>query len=172
MTRLETTKRPEGRSSEAARGESSGLDVFRGGVLARDDSHKPDPHETDEAAPATPDLDELLAESHEASLPALTDVDQRERLTDLCECGHERKWHPYVGRVASWPTRCMVCECLGFVLSTSNQRERPKGYICPYCHHALVLHEIDEDWQRAACCVEGCRCGHLADSNQRSRREA
>jgi hypothetical protein len=31
-----------------------------------------------------------------------------------CKCGHEKRAHPYVGRIASWPTRCLYCECLGF----------------------------------------------------------
>lgn len=32
-----------------------------------------------------------------------------------CECGHGKRWHPYVGRIASWPTRCHLCECKGFL---------------------------------------------------------
>jgi hypothetical protein len=32
----------------------------------------------------------------------------------LCECGHECRAHPNVGRLASWPTRCLYCECLDF----------------------------------------------------------
>lgn len=36
-----------------------------------------------------------------------------------------------------------------------------KQFICPECHHALVLHEVDDERQVAACCVEGCTCGHI-----------
>jgi hypothetical protein len=32
----------------------------------------------------------------------------------LCECGHECRAHPNVGRIASWPTRCLYCDCLEF----------------------------------------------------------
>jgi len=37
---------------------------------------------------------------------------------------------------------------------------RGKPYICSACHHALVLHERDDENKVAACCVEGCKCGH------------
>jgi hypothetical protein len=38
-----------------------------------------------------------------------------------------------------------------------------KVYICSDCHHGLILHEVDDEGQRAICCVDGCRCGYEDD---------
>lgn len=32
----------------------------------------------------------------------------------ICRCGHKRHAHPNVGRHASWPTRCVYCDCMKF----------------------------------------------------------
>jgi hypothetical protein len=37
---------------------------------------------------------------------------------------------------------------------------RDNVYICADCHHALSLHERDEENRVCACCVEDCECGH------------
>jgi hypothetical protein len=35
-------------------------------------------------------------------------------LRPACSCGHDKRAHPYVGQIASWPTRCLYCDCLGW----------------------------------------------------------
>jgi hypothetical protein len=41
----------------------------------------------------------------------------------LCECGHKEHEHPYVGRFATWPTRCYYCECLAFKPQEARQSQ-------------------------------------------------
>jgi hypothetical protein len=62
----------------------------------------------------------------------------------LCMCGHECRAHPNVGRIASWPTRCLYCECLEFK-PREEAAERERDDLGPlFIRDACRILDVDE----------------------------
>jgi hypothetical protein len=90
----------------------------------------------------------------------------------LCMCGHECRAHPNVGRIASWPTRCLYCECLEFK-PREEAAERERDDLGPlFIRDACRILDVDEhdisrmdalaDRLAALAAAALCECGHAA----------